>query len=219
MMDELVEFSNQRQMKINAKKTCVMKFCKSRTIAYPTEIKVGEHLLEVKTEMKILGVIVQPTLKWASNCTSMCKKVYRNMWAIRRMKVLGMDTFTILDYYMKEVRVHLELAVPVWHNGLTYKLTADLERVQRVAVGILVGGVPYAQACATIGLKPLQVRRLKLCEQFAVTTASEENRHSDLFKAQKNPRTNKDKFREHFCRKSRFFKSPLPYLTRILNDS
>ena len=218
MMDELVEFSNQRQMKINAKKTCVMKFCKSRTIAYPTEIKVGEHLLEVKTEMKILGVIVQPTLKWASNCTSMCKKVYRNMWAIRRMKVLGMDTFTILDYYMKEVRVHLELAVPVWHNGLTYKLTADLERVQRVAVGILVGGVPYAQACATIGLKPLQVRRLKLCEKFAVSTASEESRHSDLFKAQKNPRTNKEEFRDHFCRKSRFFKSPLLYLTRILNN-
>ena len=132
--------------------------------------------------------------------------------------IRSMNTFTILDYYMKEVRVHLELAVPVCQSGLTYKLTADLERVQRVAVGILVGGVPYAQACATIGLKPLQVRRLELCEQFAVSTASEESRHSNLFKAQKNPRTNKEEFRDHFCRKSRFFKSPLLYLTRILNN-
>ena len=110
--------------------------------------------------------------------------------------------------------------MPVWHSGLTYKLTADLERVQRVAVGILVGGggAPYAQACSNLGLKPLNVRRLELYDKFAVDTASGESRHSDLFKAQKNPRPNKDKFSEHLCRKSRFFKSPLPYLTRILND-
>ena len=29
-----------------------------------------------------------------------------------------MDPFTILDYYLKEVRVHLELAMHVWHIGL-----------------------------------------------------------------------------------------------------
>ena len=57
MMDDLLEFANQRQMIINAKKTCVMKICKSRTISYPTEIKVGANLLEVKSEMKILGVM------------------------------------------------------------------------------------------------------------------------------------------------------------------
>ena len=167
--------------------------------------------------MKILGVILQPNLKWGSNTAFMCKKAYKSMWAIRRMKVLGVDTFTILDYYMKEVRVHLELAVPVWHSGLTYKLTADIERVQRVAVGILTGGVPYAQACANLGLKPLHVRRLELCERFAVNTTSDESRHKDLFKLKKNPRGNA-KFKEHTCRKSRFYKSPLPYLTRILND-
>ena len=218
MLDDLLEFSNQRQMKINTKKTCVMKICKSRTIVFPTELKVGEHFLEVKTEMKILGVLIQPNLKWAKNCASICKKAYKSMWAIRRMKVLGMDTFTILDYYMKEVRVHLELAVPVWHSGLTHKQTADIERVQRVAVGILTGGVPYAQACATLGLKPLHVRRLELCNRFAVSTASEESRHADLFKLKKNPRGDA-KYKEHTCHKSRFYKSPLPYLTRILNDS
>ena len=44
MLDDLLEFSNQRQMKINTKKTCVMKICKSRTIVFPTELKVGEHI-------------------------------------------------------------------------------------------------------------------------------------------------------------------------------
>ena len=44
---------------------------------------------------------------------------------------------------MKEVRVHLELAVPVWHSGLTKKLSADIERVQHVAVTIMVSNIPY----------------------------------------------------------------------------
>ena len=134
------------------------------------------------------------------------------------MKMLGMDSFTILDYYMKEVRVHLELAVPVWHSGLTIKLSNDIERVQRVAVSIMLSDVPYHQACSTLGLKPLDVRRLELCERFAANTASEESRHNDLFQLVKNKRANKSEFREHYCRKSRFYKSPLPFLTRLLNN-
>ena len=46
---------------------------------------------------------------------------------------MGLDSFTLVDYYMKEVRVHVELAVPVWHSGLSQKLSGDIERVQRVA--------------------------------------------------------------------------------------
>ena len=135
------------------------------------------------------------------------------------MKMLGMDSFTILDYYMKEVRVHLELAVPVWHSGLTNKLSNDIERVQRVAVGIMLSDVPYTHACSTLGLKPLNVRRLELCERFAVSTASEKSRHKDLFQLVKNKRVGKSEYMEHNCRKSRFYKSPLPFLTRVLNNA
>ena len=138
------------------------------------------------------------------------------------MKTLGLDSFTMLDYYLKEVRVHLELAVPVWHSGLTVKLSADIERVQRVAVSILITNVPYANACATLGLKPLSIRRLELCERFAVNTASDKSRHSDLFKPVRNgvreAKSDNRLYREHLCRKSRFYNSPLPFLTRTLNQ-
>ena len=220
--DSLVEYSNERQMKVNTGKSCVMKICKSRTKAFPTEIKIDEDFLKVKTEMKILGVMLQPNLKWASNTAYICKKAYKNMWAIRRMKNLGLDTFTLVDYYIKEVRVHLELAVPVWHSGLTLKLSSDIERVQRVAVSIMVDNTPYDQACTILGLKPIYIRRHELCERFAVQTASYKSRHNDLFQLEKNgthyTRSDNSRFREHICNKSRFFKSPLPFLTRTLNE-
>ena len=201
-------------MKVNSKKSCVMKICKSRSKTFPLEIKIGEDFLEVKQEMKILGVILQPNLKWAANTAYICKKAYQNMWVIRRMKTLGLDSFTLVDYYLKEVRVHLELAVPVWHSGLTLKLSADIERVQRVAVSIMVDNAHYEQACAMLGLKPLHVRRLELCQHFAVQTASDKSRHDDLFQLEKNgahyTRSDNSRFREHICNKTRFFKSPLP---------
>ena len=202
-------------MKVNTKKSSVMKICKSRTKTFPIEIEIDGNLLEVKKEMKILGVILQPNLKWSSNTEYLCKKAYKNMWTIRRMKILGLDSFTLVDYYLKEVRVHLELAVPVWHSGLTLKLSADLERVQRVAVSIMLDNVPYDRACATLGLKLLSIRRLELCKRFAVNTASSSSRHKDLFQLQKIDNT---RYREHLCKKSRFYKSLLPFLTRLLND-
>ena len=88
-------------MKINSVKSSIMKICKSKTKAFPVEISCGENLLEVKNEMKILGVILTPDLKWTAHINYICKKAYRNMWVIRRMKKLGVDTTTLVNYYVK----------------------------------------------------------------------------------------------------------------------
>ena len=198
-----------------------MKICKSRTVTFPIEIDIGDNQLEVKKELKILGVMLQPNLKWSSNTAFICKKAYQNVWALRRMKILGVDSFTMVDFYLKEVRVHLELAVPVWHSGLTLKQSADIERVQRVAVSVMLSDIPYDRACATLGLKPLPIRRLELCGRFAKKTASDLSKYSKLFKLKNEmheTRSEEAKYREHFCRKKRFYNSPLPFLTRTLNQ-
>jgi hypothetical protein len=128
-INNLRVFANERQMIINTKKSSVMKFSKSRTKDFPVEMKLDHSFLEVKSKVRILGVILTSDLRWNSNTEFMCKKAFKNIWMLRRMKALKMDPFTILDYYFKEIRVHLELAVPVWHSGLTVRLSADIERV------------------------------------------------------------------------------------------
>ena len=44
----------------------------------------------------------------------------------------------LFDVYVKEVRSILELAVPVWHPGLTKKQSADIESIQKVAFRIIL---------------------------------------------------------------------------------
>ena len=39
LADGLLKYSSNRQMKVNSKKSCVMKICKSRSKAFPLEIK------------------------------------------------------------------------------------------------------------------------------------------------------------------------------------
>ena len=60
------------------------------------------------------------------------------MWCLRRMKSLDIESYVIVDVYLKEIRPVLELAVPAWHSGLTQRQSADIERVQRVAVTIIL---------------------------------------------------------------------------------
>ena len=171
--------------------------------------------------MKGLGVILTSDLRWAANTEYIIKRAYKNMWMLRRMKALKMDSFTLVDFYMKEIRCHLELAVPVWHSGLTVKLSTDIERVQRVAVSIVLGltDFNYEHVCSQLGLKPLVIRRQELCERFAVKTASAKSRHCDLFQMQNSGHdTKSNMLREHLCRTNRFFKSALPFLTRTLNQ-
>ena len=208
-------------MLVNNDKSSVMMFTTSRTKAFPAEIFLNGKNLEVKQKMRILGVIVSSDLRWEENTDHICKKAYKNMWVLRRMKSLKMDIFTIMDYYMNEVRVYLELAAPVWHSGLTLKLSADIERVQRVAVSVLLGRADfdYGRSCALLGLKPLNVRRQELCKRFAMKTASPGCRHNDLFRIQSSGHNTRGEFyREHFCHSNRFYKSALPYLTRTLNQ-
>ena len=123
------------------------------------------------------------------------------------------------------MRSFLEPPHPAWHSGLTLKQAADIERVQGVAVAIILSdcntgkcGMSYDMALVTLSLDPLTVRRDKLCENFAKKTLK--SRHSDIFQLNNHQHftRNKPDFVVGSCNTTRFYNSPLNYLTRILND-
>ena len=146
------------------------------------------------------------------------------MWKLRRMKTLDVDPLVMLDVYMKEIRSVVELAVPAWHSGLTLAQTADIERVQKVALSIILGTfrtgrkrVPYEWTLSTLDVEPLKKRRDMLCKTFAKKTLK--TRHKEMFKDQHHHNTrNKANFYEHYSKNGRFYNSPLNFLTRLLNN-
>ena len=99
----------------------MMKFNFSKIYDFPPDLTLDgfQENLKVIHETKLLGVIVTDDLKWHTNTKYICAKANKKMWTLRRMKILDIEPYVILDVYLKEIKSVLELAVPAWHSGLT----------------------------------------------------------------------------------------------------
>ena len=146
----------------------------------------------------------------------------------RRLKSLGANCDELLDVYDKQIRCVLELAVAVWEPGLSQIESKQIERVQKSAFSIIMGDDYLSYACAIHRLerKKLSQRRYDLCIKFA--------KKSQLHPKYKNwftfnpempepidTRSEKVelKFKPVKTRTDRYKNSPLPYLTKVLNES
>ena len=72
------------------------------------------------------------------------------------MKLLNLEETIILQYYLKEIRPLAEHAVVVWNSGLTKSQINDLEKIQRIALVIILGNNfhSYSEACSKLNLHP-----------------------------------------------------------------
>ena len=167
-------------------------------------------------EMKKLGL----TLSWKANTNNMVKKAYKRLWMITRLKSQGANTNDLVDIYIKQVRCVLEYGVAVWNSNLTVCEVKDIERVQKSFLHIVLGDEyrDYESALKICKLETLKERRQKLCINFAKKAAKHPN-HSKWFKVETKPntRSKKSTYCTPIARLQRFSKSPIPYLTSLLN--
>ena len=157
-------------MVINRSKTNILNFTKSRKWDFPPEVTFSNgELLQTKSETKLVGVIVSDDLKWSKNTEYICSKARKKLWILRRLDKLGLSPEKMFDVYSKEIRSILELAVPVWHSGLTRQQSADIERIQKIAFKLILkeNYTNYSIACEALGTQTLYERRIKLCKNFA----------------------------------------------------
>ena len=136
------------------------------------------------------------------------------------MAELNLDPFTMLDIYQKEVRSIVEMAVPAWHPGLTKMQTKDIERIQKISFKIILGEnyLNYEKACNYFSAETLEERRQKLCLKFALKSLKSENSFFKRLEPTVNTRCKSNIVQEYKCRTTRYQKSSLPYLARLLNS-
>ena len=138
-LDEILAYSNEKKMKINQEKSNIMLFNTRKNFDFVPEVGLGSDSLQVVEVTKLLGVQIRSDLKWSTNTDYICSKGYSRLWMLRRLKALGAETGELLDIYKLQVISVLELAVPVWHPGLTQSEVTQIERVQKTALHIILG--------------------------------------------------------------------------------
>ena len=114
--------------------------------------------------MRLLGITIRSDLKWTSNTHDIVKRASSKLWILRRLRNLGANKCELVDIYNKQCRGILEFGAPAWHSGITNQERVDIERVQKVALHIILGQKyeNYKNALELTNLETLEERRDKL---------------------------------------------------------
>ena len=148
---------------------------------------------------------------------------------LRNLKKLGVNRDELIDVYNKQCRSVLELAVPAWAPGLNGTQVKQLERVQKTAFAIILGDgyKSYKHALKTLEMNSLESRRKALCLAFGKKALKSEkfskwfcyNNESEPMVNTRYAETKRvTKLKPVTTRTRRYLRSPLPYLTNILNQ-
>ena len=221
-LDKLSSYATLNKMKINQEKTKIMLFNSSKQRDFQPNLVLEGKQLEVVEQMKLLGVIVTSDLKWHENTKHITKKAFGRLWLLKRLKLMGASTITLLDVYCKQVRSVLEFSAVVWESGLTQENSTQIERAQKCAFAIILGAdyKSYEQACARLSMETLNKRRKKLSLNFA-KSAVKHPVHNSWFSendSARQTRSVKQPYKPAQARTTRFLKSAIPYLTELLNQ-
>ena len=198
-----------------------MLFNPCKVIDFQPNLTIDDHQIELVEEFRILGLVIRSDLRWTSNTKTMVKKANQRLWMIKRLKNLGAHAEDLVDVFVKQVRSVLEFGVPVWNSRVTQIEKVNIERVQKNFCKITLGEhyTSYERALTTLQLEPLEDRRTRLCLKFALK-AEKHIKFQKWFMPNKKTSVTRSKPSKYVAVSSkheRFGKSPLSYLTHLLN--
>ena len=221
-IDKIQAYATEMEMQLNFSKTKFMLFNPTLNYDFVPTLETQGGGIDTLEEMKLLGLVIRNDLSWKSNTEDMTKRAYNRLWMLKRLKLNGANLEDLTDVYVKQVRSVLEFGAPVWNSNIKKEEVVDIERVQKCFLHLALGSgyTSYHEALQTAHLETLEDRRTGICTKFALK-ASKHPKHKDWFvptdPSRPDTRQQKQQFKPPLCRLKRFQKSPIPYLTNLLN--
>merc|ERR1712215_431623 len=78
-------------------------------------------------------------LKWKVNTDEICKQVNRKLFILVLLKRFGVKVEKLISIWKIVLRSRTEYTAPLWHSDLTDSDSRNLERLQKSALGIILG--------------------------------------------------------------------------------
>ena len=181
------------------------------------QIPEAPEPIETKTETKLLGYWLTSDMKPHRHVQFILGIAYKRLWAISKLKKVGVPNYDILHFFNVKIRSVLETNCSVFHSMLTQENKEDIERIQKIVLKIILKDKyeDYEQACKIMNIDTLESRRKKLCLTFALK-CTKSDKFSNMFPL--NDSNKHEKYSVPFAHTSRYFNSPKVFLTRLLNE-
>ena len=110
----------------------------SRKYQFNTRLELEGQLLDQVHETKLLGLVLRDDLSWKSNTEFITKKAYKRMIILKNLFHFNLPIEEMIDIYYLYIRSVVEQSAVVWHSSLTKGEQLDIERVQKVALRIIL---------------------------------------------------------------------------------
>ena len=219
-LEKISNWTDERQMKLNTEKTNYMVFNFSKKFQFNTRLSLREEKLDQVHKTKLLGLVIRDDLSWKDNTSVITKRAYSRMMILKKLVQFDVPLDDLIQIYTLYIRSLTEQSSVVWHSSITKGEQKDIERIQKVALRIILGQdySSYANSLKITGLDTLTARRTKLCLNFAKKCVIN-NLTSWMFPLNvSNVETrNREKFQVTKAKTERLFKSSIPYMQRLLN--
>ena len=222
-VDSVVQLSKDRNMTISKTKTKALLFNPLRIYDFSPQLSIEEgSYVDVVEEQKILGHIIRSDMKTISNTENICKKAFKRMWVLRRLKALGCPIPELIDVLKQQVISVCEGSVAYWGPMITKSESNMLERCLKTGLHIIYQEqyVNFSNALILANMKSLKIRRLEAITRFSKKALSSD-KYTNWFQ-KSDPTSTRLRWRPSAqlkpvtCRTQRYKKSSLPLMTRLL---
>ena len=106
---------------------------------FTTDLSVNGKNIEVINETKLLGTFLTTDLKWKKNTAEIVEKAYKRMPLLNRAASFTSNMHDLKKIYLTYIQSVLDQSAVVWHSSLSQKNKNDLDRVQKVALRVILG--------------------------------------------------------------------------------
>ena len=122
-------------------------------------------------------MVINDKLTWNSNTDFIVRKAYKRMILLHKLFEFGLPLSEMINIYILFIRSILESSAVVWHSSITKEEIREIERVQKVALRVILDEEyeDYFTALKTTGLPTLYQRRELLCKKFATNCTTNPN--------------------------------------------
>ena len=142
-----------------------MIFTRKKKISSPFSIRIGQNIINHKTNVKYLGVVIDEKMSWKNHVNYLCSKLAKGCWAISKLrKYVDLHTSRILYYSL--IYPHLQYCISSWGRA-TKSVLKPLSIIQKRVLR-LITKAPYRTPSAPLffQLKVDDVYKLQIAKMM-----------------------------------------------------
>ena len=122
VIESFYQWCNNNYLLLNVKKTKELIFDFRKTTKEPIcPLIINDEEVEVATEIKYLGIMIDNRLNWQAHFNSIYKKANQRMYFLRKLNAIDIDKGILKTFYTMAIQSVLTYGVACWGGNILQK--------------------------------------------------------------------------------------------------